>query len=87
MPHGLTVDVDGGYVWLSDVGAHQVYKYNFNSTKNDGPLLTLGEKFVNGNDKTHFCKPTTIAISNINKDIFVADGYCNERIGFIIFKF
>nr|KAG5706584.1 hypothetical protein BaRGS_028755 [Batillaria attramentaria] len=37
------------------------------------PDLILGEKFVPGNDDTHFCKPTDVAVAN-NGDFFVSDG-------------
>lgn len=78
MPHGLTLDIDGN-IWLTDVGTHQVYKYNFRTHPNE-TILTLGEKLVKGSDKSHFCKPTKVAISNRTRDIYVADGYCNSRI-------
>lgn len=75
MPHGLTVD-NGGNIWVTDVGSHQVMKIK----KEDGtPLMTLGEKLVPGNDNKHFCKPTDVAVAS-NGDFFVSDGYCNGRI-------
>ena len=37
-------------------------------------------QFVPGNDNLHYCKPTSIAVSNDGKTFFVADGYCNHRI-------
>jgi peptidylamidoglycolate lyase len=43
-------------------------------------VLTLGESFVPGDDSSHFCKPTDVAVSNDGLNIFVADGYCNSRI-------
>lgn len=42
--------------------------------------MTLGERFVPGNDEKHFCKPTDVAVSNDGEKIFVADGYCNSRV-------
>lgn len=77
MPHGLTIDFESN-IWLSDVAMHQVFKYNFR--KSQSPLLTLGEAFQKGDDQTHLCKPTSIAVSQLSGDIFVADGYCNSRI-------
>lgn len=77
MPHGLTIDSESN-IWLTDVGLHQVFKYNFRQAHT--PLLTLGQAFKKGNDQTHFCKPTSIAVSQLSGDIFVADGYCNSRI-------
>lgn len=75
LPHGLTVDFEG-FVWLTDVALHQVFKFT-----PDGKtiILTLGTKFVPGNDLKHFCKPTSVAVM-ANGDFFVADGYCNSRI-------
>lgn len=75
MPHGLTLD--GDYVWLTDVALHQIFKYPLSGDIK--PVLTVGERFIPGNDKKHFCKPTSVAVST-NADIYVADGYCNSRI-------
>jgi len=77
MPHGLTIDFDNN-IWLTDVALHQVFKYNFKIS--DEPLLTLGTRFKKGNDEFHFCKPTKVAVSQLNGNIFVADGYCNKRV-------
>ena len=33
-----------------------------------------------GNDQTHFCMPTSVAVSESTGDFFVADGYCNSRV-------
>lgn len=44
------------------------------------PDIVLGEAFVPGNDNAHFCKPSEIAISNDGRLVFVADGYCNQRV-------
>ena len=37
------------------------------------PDLVLGEQFVPGNDESHFCKPTDVAVAD-NGDFFVSDG-------------
>ncbi|CAD5211293.1 unnamed protein product [Bursaphelenchus xylophilus] len=74
MPHGLTIDHDDN-IWLTDVGRHQVIKLN----KDFQPIFTLGEKMVPGDDNTHFCKPTDVAVAK-NGEFFVADGYCNSRV-------
>uniref|UniRef100_A0AC35G258 Peptidylglycine monooxygenase n=1 Tax=Panagrolaimus sp. PS1159 TaxID=55785 RepID=A0AC35G258_9BILA len=42
--------------------------------------LTLGERFVPGSDTQHFCKPAGVVVSKKDGSIFVADGYCNNRI-------
>ncbi|KAK7496943.1 hypothetical protein BaRGS_00011923 [Batillaria attramentaria] len=75
VPHGVTVDKDWN-LWLTDVGTHQVMRI---PKKETVPDLILGEKFVPGNDDTHFCKPTDVAVAN-NGDFFVSDGYCNSRV-------
>ncbi|KAF1768460.1 hypothetical protein GCK72_000272 [Caenorhabditis remanei] len=75
MPHGLTIDSNGDY-WVTDVGSHQVHKIDAKTQK---IVMSLGEKLVPGEDQTHFCKPTDVAVAK-NGHIFVADGYCNSRI-------
>lgn len=81
MPHGLTVDHEDN-LWLTDVALHQVFKFpplvtlSGNVTK---PLLILGERFINGKDDSHFCKPSAVAVMK-DGDFFVSDGYCNSRI-------
>lgn len=77
MPHGLTYDHEG-YVWIIDAGLHQIFK--FDPKNPEKPILTLGEAFVAGNDAGHFCKPTDVAVSRKNGDIFISDGYCNRRV-------
>lgn len=75
MPHGLTIDKEGN-IWVTDVGLHQVMKIPKGSQE---PNLTLGVRLTPGNDDTHFCKPTDVAVAS-NGDFFVSDGYCNGRI-------
>uniref|UniRef100_A0A8R1HR21 peptidylamidoglycolate lyase n=1 Tax=Caenorhabditis japonica TaxID=281687 RepID=A0A8R1HR21_CAEJA len=75
MPHGLTIDSNGDY-WVTDVGSHQVHKIDAKTQK---IVMSLGEKLVPGEDETHFCKPTDVAVAK-NGHIFVADGYCNSRV-------
>ncbi len=74
MPHGLTVDKNNN-VWVTDVGLHQVFKFD-----HEGKLLMkLGEAKVSGNDKTHFNRPTDVAVAK-NGSFYVSDGYGNSRI-------
>ena len=74
MPHGLTVDNDNN-VWVTDVGLHQVFKFN-----HEGKLLMkIGEAKVLGNNKTHFNRPTDVAVAN-DGSFYVSDGYGNSRI-------
>lgn len=44
------------------------------------PDIILGEAFVPGNDRVHFCQPSEIAVSSDGRLVFVADGYCNRRV-------
>lgn len=74
VPHGLKFDRDGN-VWLVDVGLHVARKFS-----PDGQVLqTLGTLGEPGEDATHFFQPTDIAFAP-NGDIFVSDGYGNNRI-------
>ncbi|KAF2368399.1 NHL repeat [Trinorchestia longiramus] len=75
MPHGITIDPLAN-IWITDVGLHQVIKF---SGANHHPLLELGEAGVPGVDEHHFCQPTSTAVS-LAGEVFVADGYCNNRI-------
>ena len=87
LPHGLKIDSEGN-TWVTDVGLHQVIKFNKGETQPSlgqfSPALSLlksnkylfpvlGEKFVPGNDAGHFCKPTSVAVASSGR-IFVADG-------------
>jgi peptidylamidoglycolate lyase len=74
MPHGLTID-DGDNIWLTDVGLHQVFKFDPVGKL----LLTLGERGVPGEDTTHFNMPTDVAIAR-DGSFYVSDGYVNSRI-------
>jgi hypothetical protein len=72
--HGLRLDPDGN-VWVTDVGAHVVMQFT-----PEGKLLkTLGTRGVPGEDASHFNKPTDLTITP-SGDIFIADGYGNNRI-------
>uniref|UniRef100_A0AC35TIH0 Peptidylglycine monooxygenase n=1 Tax=Rhabditophanes sp. KR3021 TaxID=114890 RepID=A0AC35TIH0_9BILA len=78
MPHGIFVD-DSNYIYVTDVGSHQVHKLKIV----DGKLkviFSIGEKFVPGNDREHFCKPTAVAVSKADGSIYISDGYCNNRV-------
>jgi len=73
-PHGLRIDGDDN-VWLTDRVLQQVFKFS-----HDGkPLLTIGTERTPGLDATHFNLPADIAFAS-NGNIYVADGYGNNRI-------
>lgn len=81
MPHGLTIDHEDN-LWVTDVALHQIFKYPPLAVLNEKvtePLIVKGERFVNGKDDYHFCKPSAVAVLR-NGDFFVTDGYCNSRI-------
>ncbi|TSS11568.1 Peptidyl-glycine alpha-amidating monooxygenase [Bagarius yarrelli] len=77
MPHGIMTDKNNNY-WVTDVALHQVFKLS--SEGKEKPLLVLGEAFVPGSDKSHFCQPTDVAVDPDTGNIYVSDGYCNTRI-------
>lgn len=72
--HALKFDGDRN-VWLVDAGLHVARKYD-----PDGRLLlTLGTLGTPGEDESHFNKPTDVAFTSTG-DIFISDGYGNNRI-------
>lgn len=79
LPHGLTIDINGNY-WLTDVALHQVFKFDLDQY--NSPSLTIGKEFIPGKKslKNLLCKPTSVAINSDNLDIYIADGYCNNRL-------
>ena len=63
------------HVWLVDDGAQAVFKFT-----RDGKLVqTIGTPGVQGNDETHFARPTDIAWLP-DGTFFVSDGYINTRV-------
>ena len=77
MPHGINIDHESN-IWLTDVAMHQVFKFDFKN--GEEPVLVLGTQFENGNDESHFCKPAAVDVSRTSGAVFVADGYCNQRV-------
>ncbi len=72
--HGLRVDRNG-FIWTTDVQGHQVKKF-----RRDGTLvMTLGKAEVPGNGPDTFNCPTDVLVAS-NGDIFVTDGYGNQRV-------
>ncbi len=73
-PHQIRIDAAGD-IWLVDSGLHTVRKF----TPEGNTLLILGTPGEPGEDSSHLNRPTDVAIS-VSGDIFVADGYGNNRI-------
>lgn len=59
-------------------GHVQVFKLSGDGK--DQQLLVLGEAFIPGSDRSHFCQPTDVAVDPVTGNIFISDGYCNSRI-------
>ncbi|HWA98427.1 MAG TPA: peptidyl-alpha-hydroxyglycine alpha-amidating lyase family protein [Pirellulales bacterium] len=74
LAHHLKIDADGN-VWLSDIGRHVVEKY----TPAGERLLTIGTPDQAGESETKLNKPTDMAIA-ANGDVFISDGYGNNRV-------
>lgn len=73
LPHMIS-ESPGGHLWVTDVGSHQVHKIS------DGKItMSLGQRNKPGSSDEQFCKPTE-AIETRNGRLFVADGYCNDRV-------
>jgi NHL repeat-containing protein len=72
--HHIRIDSEGN-VWLCDIGVHTVTKY----TPEGKLLLQLGTPGKEGEDDKSFNKPTDVAVTPAG-DVFVSDGYGNNRI-------
>ena len=74
--HNIDVDRDG-FVWIGDRNGQMVYKFTMDGEQ----LLALGTKGVRGDNSSRvaFNRPSDVAIA-ANGDIFVADGYDNNRV-------
>lgn len=72
--HHMKIDREG-HIWLADIGRHTVEKF----TPEGERLLTIGTPGVAGRDQTHLNKPTDMAIAP-GGDVFVTDGYGNNRV-------
>jgi len=73
-PHHIHIDREGN-VWIADISLHVVRKF----TPEGKVLLTLGTPGEPGKDETHLNRPTSTATAP-SGDVFVADGYGNDRI-------
>ena len=74
MAHGMRVDPDGN-VWATDIGHHMVFKF----TSSGKLLLALGQVDKPGDGIDQFNKPTDVAFGP-KGEVFVADGYGNNRV-------
>ena len=74
LPHGMRLDPEGN-IWVTDARLHIVVQF----TPQGKVLKTLGTRGVHGNDRTHFNMPTDVAPTPTG-DVFVSDGYGNNRI-------
>ena len=72
--HHIRIDGEGN-VWLADVDRHVIRK----CSPEGKVLLTLGSDGKAGEDESHFNKPTDMAITR-DGDVFVSDGYGNNRV-------
>lgn len=73
VPHGLRVDRQDN-VWVTDMGRHRVLKFD-----PDGKLLLALGTGQAGTGNDQFDRPTDVAFAP-NGDVFVSDGYGNNRV-------
>ena len=74
-PSGNPAIDSSGRVYVPDSNKHRVQIYNSNSTY----FATMGEASIAGADNDHFNRPSGVAISPLNGDIYVADRF-NHRV-------
>jgi DNA-binding beta-propeller fold protein YncE len=73
-PHTIRFDSAGG-LWIVDTGTQTVRKFSL-----DGKvLMTIGTPNEAGADQTHMNQPNDVAFAS-NGDIYVSDGYGNDRV-------
>src|SRR5579862_4911841 len=73
-PHTVRFD-NAGNLWMVDTGTHTVRKFSL-----DGKvLMTIGTPNEAGADQTHLNQPNDVAVA-ANGDIYVSDGYGNDRV-------
>src|SRR6185295_6603177 len=74
LPHMIEVDPSGN-VWVVDVSMQQLFRF-----APDGKLkMQLGEKFVTGDDSSHFNLPTDVSVLK-DGSFYLSDGYRNSRV-------
>ncbi|MEZ6063453.1 MAG: peptidyl-alpha-hydroxyglycine alpha-amidating lyase family protein [Planctomycetaceae bacterium] len=72
--HHIKIDDDGN-IWIADIGKHIIRRFTPDGTV----LQTIGTEGVAGEDETHLNQPTDMAFAS-NGDIYVSDGYGNNRV-------
>jgi len=72
--HGMRIDGDDN-VWVTDIGSHQVLKFSPEGEL----LLALGKAGAPGDGIDQFNQPTDVAFG-LNAEVYVSDGYGNNRI-------
>lgn len=72
--HGLLIDRNG-FMWTTDVQRHTVKKMKLDGTV----VMTLGKDGVPGETSETFNMPTNVWVA-ANGDLFVTDGYGNQRM-------
>ncbi len=74
--HGIACDQDDN-LWLVDDVGNQIFKY----TRSGELLMTIGSGEASPRQSGEmFNRPTDVAISPVNGDIFISDGYGNSRV-------
>ena len=73
-PHQLSIG-PRGHIWIADSHAHVVYQFAPDGTR----LRTLGIPGEFGDDERRFKMPTDVVETEAG-DIFIADGYRNNRV-------
>ena len=73
-PHQIRFD-KSGHVWIVDNGYSTVTKF----TADGMALMTLGVKGEQGTDERHLNQPTDVTVTP-GGDVFISDGYGNDRI-------
>jgi DNA-binding beta-propeller fold protein YncE len=73
-PHTVRFDNAGG-LWIIDTQANTVRKF----TEDGKVLMTIGTPDQPGEDQTHMNQPNDVAFA-ANGDIYVSDGYGNDRV-------
>lgn len=73
-PHTIRFD-SAGNLWIADTGTNTVRRF----TVDGKVLMTLGTPNEAGADQTHLNQPNDVAVA-ANGDVYVSDGYGNDRI-------